>query len=1320
MVQCDSCTAQTLSGHTKCGNCILALSPLHFDPVQSKSHPCCRPLPKGTYGTYRKSALFFQEKNFWPSRSELTKFAPDTTAPRVTQSPGSSISARFGQVKTDAKLVVLKKKAGPPMQELPHTVSAQQAGGVELEQPRTGAWPLDDAAILQRQAAALEQVIAKACQSSRSSRHANSPANAAANFSANQGFGPGSRGSQANHGPVGSQGGSQTKVAGSPSHSEVAPPTQTSPLIPDEDGGESGADPSFSLSEGQDSGDSPSESEGGGEESLFPHPPVPGASHRSGASHRVPQNQEPGDYTGPSYQFPLMETEEVDQRSQRSQPDDASSEVDLSLQPGQVIRPDVDPMHQELNPPIDPVFVLDLEVDPKKSSCPVDSQQASKSCDKQDLTQASGKGTPVPDQERRGRDEKRQLPGPTPKSTKHPPSGGKHKVDKPRGPLERTSSQRSEVTARGKGRGKPEGLYKTSTSVGGVEVPQSNLGAIPKKRASLTTGNLQVTDRRPSQKSKSALAAMELSITVPTVHPEGDQAVSRVVSASRKGQALDATDHHSGGLGRGRASQVSGHPDVQRSKSAGAKASKRRKGHALSDRSQERASEATSQWSLCPNLPSSQTEGLILSVSFAGVTQLLTFVPFFQGHFGALAQQEGQSDRLRETLCSLAADRNSKESIVVLPPLAIELIARSITQALRDFTERSLAALSSQAQSQTQQESMDTREAPLTKKQRRKAQQKAILREIKEQDARRGLPSQEDPPMAFGLREDPYADSSAKQSPHQQSDDCADQSQSHSEQAAAQVLLQPLTQVVGEFTKTLEADRDDRRSRQRHQPPVPGTSDPLGPFDLTPPPGYEVPGIYRVMTQEQRKACASFHNTAPTQVLPFKEGRSLKELSSQTLTSKQAEEFPDKLDDLAKDIWARMAQDVSDDPQSWESARTPGTAPAWKPPQAPEESEIPDSYHHDLDTLVTETPVESTKTYTGLPVSHRARRVLQHVAFGKDADKSSTLSRCVHLPKSDFKTCSQYSLTVSPQEEQILGHKQPVKAGKLESQDKVVSAIRDEHPYNKEFFADSRLVMQHQTDAMKAGLATHASVEASAYLAAEIQRNLESRLTQMESAGAIAQSEARGIRSAVSGDLALLQRSLIYADTAALGSVDSQARAARVDMLRARLRNTRVVFKVHADEKDSQLLSAVKDLPVVPSSLFGGRLFNAVEGIASGRERAEAASALVASLGKGYALKLEQDKAKGTKRPFPAEGTSGGPKPKKTKGSAQSSGNQSAGNQTGKQQPKSKPAAGRGKQQSTNAQGSGSRGRNRRRGGRGHGTNKGSGGKEGGKPGGPQ
>ena len=193
----------------------------------------------------------------------------------------------------------------------------------------------------------------------------------------------------------------------------------------------------------------------------------------------------------------------------------------------------------------------------------------------------------------------------------------------------------------------------------------------------------------------------------------------------------------------------------------------------------------------------------------------------------------------------------------MFPSLAIELIARCVSKARRDFTERSLAALSSQAQSQTRPVSVDTREAPLTKKQRRKAQQKAILREIKEQDARRGLPSQEDPPMAFGPREDPYADSSANLSPHQQGDDCADQSQSHSEQAAAQVLLQPLTQVVGEFTKTLEADRDERRSLQRHQPPVPGTSDPLGPFDLRPPEGYEVPGIYKVMSQEQRKACAS-------------------------------------------------------------------------------------------------------------------------------------------------------------------------------------------------------------------------------------------------------------------------------------------------------------------------------------------------------------------------------------------------------------------------------------------------------------------------------
>ena len=147
-----------------------------------------------------------------------------------------------------------------------------------------------------------------------------------------------------------------------------------------------------------------------------------------------------------------------------------------------------------------------------------------------------------------------------------------------------------------------------------MKVPQSTLGAVPKKHASLTTGNLEVADPGFSRKSKNTLPAMELSITVPTVHPEGDQAARRVVSAGRKGQALDATDLHSGGLGCGRASQVSGHPDTQRSTSAGAKTSNCRKGRSLPERSQGRETEAPSQWSLCPNLPSSQTEGLILSV----------------------------------------------------------------------------------------------------------------------------------------------------------------------------------------------------------------------------------------------------------------------------------------------------------------------------------------------------------------------------------------------------------------------------------------------------------------------------------------------------------------------------------------------------------------------------------------------------------------------------------------------------------------------------------------------------------------------------------
>ena len=128
MVQCDSCSSQALSGYTRCENCLMAFSPLHFDSVQSKSRPCCKSLPKGTHGTYRKA-----EKIFWPSRSELTRFVPDTSAPSVVHSPGSSIASRFCQVKKDTKLVVLVKKDRKAKQELPHTISLptqdQETGG---------------------------------------------------------------------------------------------------------------------------------------------------------------------------------------------------------------------------------------------------------------------------------------------------------------------------------------------------------------------------------------------------------------------------------------------------------------------------------------------------------------------------------------------------------------------------------------------------------------------------------------------------------------------------------------------------------------------------------------------------------------------------------------------------------------------------------------------------------------------------------------------------------------------------------------------------------------------------------------------------------------------------------------------------------------------------------------------------------------------------------------------------------------------------------------------------------------------------------------
>ena len=87
-----------------------------------------------------------------------------------------------------------------------------------------------------------------------------------------------------------------------------------------------------------------------------------------------------------------MKAEEDSQKSQCSQQHDTSSEVHLSLQPGRVPRPEAEEQQQrELNLPTSSVFAWTWERTPKESSGPVDSQQASKSCDQQDLTVASGK-----------------------------------------------------------------------------------------------------------------------------------------------------------------------------------------------------------------------------------------------------------------------------------------------------------------------------------------------------------------------------------------------------------------------------------------------------------------------------------------------------------------------------------------------------------------------------------------------------------------------------------------------------------------------------------------------------------------------------------------------------------------------------------------------------------------------------------------------------------------------------------------------------------------------------------------------------------------
>ena len=68
-----------------------------------------------------------------------------------------------------------------------------------------------------------------------------------------------------------------------------------------------------------------------------------------------------------------------------------------------------------------------------------------------------------------------------------------------------------------------------------------------------------------------------------------------------------------------------------------------------------------------PSVPTCLPHRTDTECSFVGVTHVLTFVPFFQGRFAALTELEEQSVRLRDILCSLVADMDSKEYIVVLP-----------------------------------------------------------------------------------------------------------------------------------------------------------------------------------------------------------------------------------------------------------------------------------------------------------------------------------------------------------------------------------------------------------------------------------------------------------------------------------------------------------------------------------------------------------------------------------------------------------------------------------------------------------------------------
>ena len=362
---------------------------------------------------------------------------------------------------------------------------------------------------------------------------------------------------------------------------------------------------------------------------------------------------------------------------------------------------------------------------------------------------------------------------------------------------------------------------------------------------------------------------------------------------------------------------------------------------------------------------------------------------------------------------------------------------------------------------------------------------------------------------------------------------------------------------------------------------------PVPEFELLPPEGYELPGYgdgfappsLQGLWPESKSSCR-----------PVMDGKPLASIKAEP-SFQECNKTSIRLEGLAKSLREYMAEARG---SSREGAPVPGVH--WHPAAPPSElpSGLPSMEGQEVDME------EERFVPMGLPIPPNCREVLARVAYAPKIRFKSHFASCVRVPLEDYKTCLKWNTSFAPHEATPLvsATEGKDKAPEQLLQERVTKdpAVMEWHQaLTQQIGMESASMKCHMANAA-ANQAAHWGAQRAEHCVGKAQGALEKLASLLVRNNLVDdsifsdpayQEVALCLRDA-STHLRHVRNASSYIASVTEAGTDASARGIRASMEQMRSKTIASVLRLPTD-KESAVQKVARELPVVPSSLFGGR-----------------------------------------------------------------------------------------------------------------------------------